>query len=79
MSRPTAARVIQRGQRLPTTVTEFKCGSRIVMSVCEINGLGHAWSGDTAGQPYSDPRGPDALRMIWAFAMRQFQAHACSP
>jgi poly(3-hydroxybutyrate) depolymerase len=42
-----------------------------------VQGLGHAWSGGAAGQPYSDPRGPDASRMIWAFAARAFaQAQA---
>jgi hypothetical protein len=25
-----------------------------------------------AAQPYSDARGPDASRMIWAFAAKQF-------
>jgi poly(3-hydroxybutyrate) depolymerase len=39
---------------------------------CEVVGLGHAWSGGAARQPYSDPKGPDASRMIWAFLARQF-------
>jgi poly(3-hydroxybutyrate) depolymerase len=41
-----------------------------------VAGLGHAWSGGAAGQPYSDPKGPDAARMVWAFALRQFGAAA---
>jgi len=32
--------------------------------------LGHAWSGGKAGEPFSDPAGPDASRLIWAFVMR---------
>jgi poly(3-hydroxybutyrate) depolymerase len=37
-----------------------------------MRGLGHAWSGGAASQAYSDPKGPDASRMIWTFAARQF-------
>jgi poly(3-hydroxybutyrate) depolymerase len=39
-----------------------------------VAGLGHAWSGGAAGQPFSDAQGPDASRMAWAFAARQFRA-----
>jgi poly(hydroxyalkanoate) depolymerase family esterase len=69
-------RTVQRGQRYPMTVTDFKRGPRIIASLCEVAGLGHAWSGGAAGQPYSDPKGPDAARMVWAFALRQFGAAA---
>jgi len=36
--------------------------------------LGHAWSGGAAKQPFSDALGPDASRMAWAFAARQFRS-----
>ncbi len=32
-----------------------------------IDGLGHAWSGGTAGGSYADPRGPSAAEAIWTF------------
>ena len=70
----TAPRVVQRGARHAMTVTDYKHRSRVLVSLCEIAGLGHAWSGGAAGQPYSDPKGPDASRMVWAFAARQFRA-----
>ncbi len=69
---PTAARQVQRGQRYPAMVTDYRAHGRPVVSLCEVQGLGHAWSGGPAGQPYSDPKGPDASAMIWAFANRQF-------
>ena len=72
-ARPTATRVVQRGQRYPMTMTDFKRRSRTLVSLCEIAGLGHAWSGGAASQPYADAQGPDALRLIWAFAEREFQ------
>ena len=68
-----APRTVQRGKRYAFTVTDFKRRSRIVASLCEVNGLGHAWSGGLADQPYSDAKGPDATRLIWAFAARQFR------
>jgi len=40
----------------------------------EVQGLGHAWSGGMTRQPYSDGQGPDASRMAWSFASRQFGA-----
>lgn len=74
-ARPAGARALQRGQRYPARLTEFRRGSRTQVLVCEIEGLGHAWSGGLGSQPFSDPRGPDATRMIWAFVQRAFRAH----
>ena len=69
----SAPRGVQRGQRYAVAVTEFKRKGHIAVSLCEVAGLGHAWSGGAAGQPYSDAKGPDASRMVWAFALRQFR------
>ncbi|MDM0079276.1 PHB depolymerase family esterase [Variovorax sp. J31P179] len=72
-------RTLQRGKRYPATVTDFKHGASTVATLVEIDRLGHAWSGGAAGQPYSDGAGPDASRMAWAFAARQFGArHAAA-
>ena len=68
-----APRTVQRSKRYTCTMTDFKRRSRIVASLCEVSGLGHAWSGGRADQPYSDAKGPDASRLIWAFAARQFR------
>ena len=67
----TAPRSVQRGQRYPMTVTDFKRGRRVLVSQVDIARLGHAWSGGAAGEPFSDPLGPDATRMVWAFVARQ--------
>ena len=69
---PTRPRTIQRGARHPATLTDYKTRGRLVATLCAIQGLGHAWSGGAASQAYSDPKGPDASRMIWAFAAKQF-------
>lgn len=65
-------RTVQRGKRHSMRITDYRAAGRLVTTLCEINGLGHAWSGGAASQPYSDPQGPDASRMIWAFAAKQF-------
>jgi hypothetical protein len=54
-------------------VTDFKRRGTTVASLIEVHVLGHAWSGGAAGQRFSDPLGPDASRLVWAFAARQFR------
>lgn len=71
-ARPVAASSVQRGKRHPMTVTDFKTGRQTVATLVEVQQLGHAWSGGAASQPYGDALGPDASRMVWAFAARQF-------
>lgn len=66
------ARVVQRGARYPATLIDWRIDKRLVATLCEVSGLGHAWSGGANAHAYSDPKGPDAARMIWAFAARQF-------
>lgn len=78
-ARPAASRVLQRGQRYPARLTDFRRGGRTLLSVCEIEGLGHAWSGGLGSQPFSDARGPDATRMIWAFVQRAFRERDKAP
>jgi poly(hydroxyalkanoate) depolymerase family esterase len=65
-------RNVQRGRRYSTTVTDFKREGSTVATLVEVGRLGHAWSGGARGQPFSDTQGPDASRMVWAFAVRQF-------
>ncbi|MET0334585.1 MAG: PHB depolymerase family esterase [Rhizobacter sp.] len=68
------ARRVQRGQRHPMTITDHKRRGRDVATLVEVDMLGHAWSGGAAKKPYSDSRGPDASRLAWQFAARQFKA-----
>lgn len=66
------SRIVQRGQRRAMTVTDFKRRGQTVATLCLVDRLGHAWSGGAASQRFSDAAGPDASRMVWAFAARQF-------
>lgn len=67
-----AVRRVQRGKRYPMWVTDFKRKGRTVASLAVVNGLAHAWSGGAPSKPFSDGQGPDASRMAWAFAAKQF-------
>jgi poly(hydroxyalkanoate) depolymerase family esterase len=69
---PRPPRTVQRGARYTATITDYRTRDRFVASLCQIDGLAHAWSGGAPGYAYSDPKGPDASRMIWAFAIKQF-------
>ncbi len=71
-AKAVAPRTVQRGKRYSSAVTDYKTRGRLVATVCAVNGLGHAWSGGTAGHAFSDAKGPDASRMIWAFMAKQF-------
>ena len=70
-------RAVQRGKRRPASLTDYRApDGRLVATLCEVQGLGHAWSGGAARQRYSDPQGPDASIMIWRFCARCFAAIA---
>jgi len=75
-ARAAPARILQRGQRYPMTVTDFKRSGRTLATLVAVDRLGHAWSGGAGRLPYGDAKGPDATRMAWAFASRQF-ARSC--
>lgn len=70
-ARATAPRAVQRGRRRGMTVTDYKVGRRVVVSLTLVVGLGHAWSGAPGGMPFSDATGPDASALVWAFVKRQ--------
>ena len=72
-ARAGTGRSVQRGKRYPMTVTDFKRRGSTVATLVEVGRLDHAWSGGAAKQPFSDGQGPDASRMVWAFAARQFR------
>ncbi|MBX3622645.1 MAG: prolyl oligopeptidase family serine peptidase, partial [Rhizobacter sp.] len=69
----TAPRRVQRGQRHPMTITDYRRRGRPAATLVEIDTLGHAWSGGAARKAFSDSRGPDASRMAWSFAAKQFE------
>ena len=73
-ARASPARIVQRGKRYPMVVTDFKHQGRTVATLVLVQGLAHAWSGGAPSLPYSDGQGPDAARLAWAFAARQFRA-----
>ena len=65
-------RHVQRGQRYPMTVADYKSNGQLVVTRVEVAGLGHAWSGGASRLPYGDSRGPDASRLVWAFVNKLF-------
>lgn len=60
-------RRVQRGQRHGMAVVDYKVQGRLVARCCEVERLGHAWSGGDAAHPHTDPQGPDATRLAGAF------------
>ena len=66
------SRTVQRGKRYAARVTDFKRTGAPAATLVQVEGLGHAWSGGAPKHAYSDSLGPDASRMVWAFAAKQF-------
>ncbi|WP_295978187.1 PHB depolymerase family esterase [uncultured Variovorax sp.] len=75
-ARPGPAREVRRGRRRAMRLTDYRRKGRTLVTLCEIEGLGHSWSGGAPKLLFSDPQGPDATRMIWAFAAAQFRKDA---
>ena len=71
-----APRKVQRGKRYPMWVTEYKHKGAAVATLVAVDRLAHAWSGGATSLPYGDAQGPDASRMVWAFAAKQFRSIA---
>ena len=78
-ARKGVARRVQRGKRYAMDVTDFKRGRAIVATLIEVGPLGHAWSGGAAQLRFSNPNGPDASRMAWSFATKQFRLQESGP
>ncbi len=53
-------------------VTDHNHRGRTAATLALVQGLSHGASGGAAGQPFSDPPGPDAARRMSAFAQQQF-------
>lgn len=58
---------VRRGNRRALTRCDWRADGKPYVRLLKVHGLGHAWSGGAAGQAFSDPSGPDALRLAWRF------------
>ncbi|MEP6772874.1 MAG: PHB depolymerase family esterase [Polaromonas sp.] len=47
--------------------TTWYAGRKPQLVKCNVDALGHAWSGGDASMEYSEPEGPDATLMMWTF------------
>ena len=75
----SAEPVLQRypgrsGGRRPShayKTSTYYAGRRPELMTCEIDTLGHAWSGGDGSVNFSSPEGPDATLLMWTFFSRQ--------
>ncbi len=68
------ARTGGRSPRHPYETSTYYAGRKPRVVKCEIEALGHAWSGGDAGQAFSAPEGPDAALLMWTFFALQQRA-----
>jgi poly(hydroxyalkanoate) depolymerase family esterase len=50
---------------------DYLKSGRLVVRVCIVRGLGHAWSGGDPREAFHSDKGPDATAMLWDFFRRQ--------
>ena len=62
---PNESSVGSDGKSYERVVT--KKGDGAIVEHISVQGLAHAWSGGKSGFAYSDPEGPSASEMLWAF------------
>lgn len=64
-------RIGGRSPRHAFKTSTHYAGRRPELMHCEIDSLGHAWSGGDGSVPFSSPAGPDATLLMWTFFSRQ--------
>ncbi|AYQ29646.1 MULTISPECIES: PHB depolymerase family esterase [unclassified Polaromonas] len=60
----------RRGGRKPRhayQTSTWYAGRKPQLVKCDVNALGHAWSGGDGSVKFSEPQGPDATLMMWTF------------
>jgi poly(3-hydroxybutyrate) depolymerase len=48
-------------------VFDYYVGKKVMVKVCEISELDHAWSGGDGTVRFSESKGPDASKLMWDF------------
>lgn len=71
VQRSYAARHGGRSPRHGYQTDTYYAGRKPQLVKCDIDSLGHAWSGGDGKMSFSAPEGPDASLLMWAFFSRQ--------
>ncbi len=74
VQRRYARRIGGRSPRHAYKTSTYYAGRRPELVTCEIDALGHAWSGGDGSVAFSAPDGPDATLLMWTFFARQQRA-----
>ena len=61
---------LARGANDAFQITDFRRGRQLLIRLCEVAHLGHAWSGGDPALRYNAARGPDASVLLWNFFKR---------
>lgn len=76
--RPYAARSTGRHPRHAYESATWYAGRKPQLVACEIEHLGHAWSGGDGSVEFGAPEGPDATLMMWTFFSRHRRVQAAA-
>ncbi len=67
LAAPTTATATVGGYGTTTITHRTTSNNATVVELVVVDNLGHAWPGGLEGGSFSDTRGPDASRALWAF------------
>jgi poly(hydroxyalkanoate) depolymerase family esterase len=56
------------------TVSDYYIGKKVMVKVCEIAELDHAWSGGDGTVRFSESKGPNASKLMWDFFAKHKRA-----
>ena len=71
VQRHHAARTSGRKPCHAYSTSTYYAGKKPELLKCEVEHMGHAWSGGDASVAFSAPEGPDASLLMWTFFARQ--------
>ena len=72
-------RIGGRSPRHSYSTSTYYAGRRPELMSCEIDSLGHAWSGGDGSVAFSSPAGPDATLLMWTFFSHQRRVKVLAP
>ncbi|GGP18903.1 extracellular catalytic domain type 1 short-chain-length polyhydroxyalkanoate depolymerase [Silvimonas iriomotensis] len=79
-ARPTVLKRSGRGRKAQSyQIDDYVVRRKLLLRVCRVSELGHAWSGGDGTIKFHADHGPDASKLMWDFFARHRRAQPTAP